>query len=256
MKAAFKADTNYVNTAWEEYLFEGFEEHDVRLGAKCKMHDDFEAKGLTAIMGCGMTSGYASNVIARHYVDKLDSVESIKFRLAKKDTTIPTRKKSSMLGTPVGTPNKPYLILSFPHTNLLRQIHKNGKFLLNRRFGVPEPIGKEMVSHHAHEEPFSIPHSFAEKGLKYCDFKYYVNKQIAPIIALGLGREEEIDVKGTKVSPLDVVLSFVPAPGDAFLNEDPAQFDYLDKTKIVSIMQEIKGKKDGKDITYLIHIRT
>lgn len=256
MKAAFKADTNYVNTAWEEYLFEGFEEHDVRLGAKCKMHDDFEAKGLTAIMGCGMTSGYASNVIARHYVDKLDYVESIKFRLAKKDTTIPDEEEIIHAWNPGWNPKQAVLDFIVPTYKFVdgKFIKMENVFAEPEIWEFPEPIGKEMVSHHAHEEPFSIPHSFAEKGLKYCDFKYYVNKQIAPIIALGLGREEEIDVKGTKVSPLDVVLSFVPAPGDAFLNEDPAQFDYLDKTKIVSIMQEIKGKKDGKDITYLIHI--
>ncbi|MDD4593274.1 MAG: saccharopine dehydrogenase NADP-binding domain-containing protein, partial [Parabacteroides sp.] len=88
MKAALRVNAHYVNTAWEEYLYEGYEEHDVMLGAKLKMHDDFAEKGLTAILGCGMTSGFASNVLVRYYSDKLDTVESVRLRLAKKDISI------------------------------------------------------------------------------------------------------------------------------------------------------------------------
>lgn len=118
----------------------------------------------------------------------------------------------------------------------------------------PEPMGKTLVAHHAHEEPFSIPFEYAEKGLKYCDFKYYVNKQIAPIVALGLGQEEKIKVADTEVSPLDVVLHFVPAPGDAFINEDPSKFDFLDKTQLVMIMIEIIGTKNGQKEKHLIDV--
>lgn len=256
MEAAYKANANYVNTAWEEFLFEGFEKDDVQLGAKLEMHDEFANKGLTAILGCGMTSGYASNVIARYYVDKLDTVESIKFRLAKKNTTISDEEEILHPWNPGWNPRQAVLDHVVPSYKFV-----DGKFIkVEEIFGepevweFPEPIGKTLVSHHSHEEPFSVPHTFAKKGLKYCDFKYYVNKQIAPIIVLGLGQEEKIKVKGVEISPLDVILSFVPEPGDAFLNEDPSKFKHLDETNIVSIMQEIKGVKDGKQITYLIHI--
>lgn len=256
MKAALNVNAHYVNTAWEEFLYEGYEEHDVKLGAKLKMYDDFAQKGLTAVLGCGMTSGFASNVLVRYYADKLDTVESVKFRLAKKDTSISDEEEIIQPWNPGWNPKQAVLDFVIP-----AYVFRDGEYIrLDEPFAepelwhFPEPIGKTLVSHHSHEEPFCIPHLLAEKGLKYCDFKYYVNKQIAPIIALGLGSEEKIEIEGAKIAPLDVVLAMIPPPGDAFLNEDPSTFEYLDKTKFVSIMIEMKGTKDGKDITYLIHI--
>ena len=258
LEAAKLANAHYVNTAWEEYLFEGFEEHDVQLGAKLKMSDEFEEKGLSAVLGCGMTSGYASNVLVRYYVDKLDQVESIKIRLAKKDTTVSDEEEILHPWNPGWNPKQALLDFVVPTYKFCdgQFIRMEQVFAEPEMWDFPEPLGRTLVAHHAHEEPFSLPHTFADKGLKYCDFKYYVNKQIAPIVALGLGQEEKIEVKGTRVSPLDVVLSFVAAPGDAFLNEDPNQFEYLDETKLTSIMLEIKGRKDGRDITYHIHVPT
>lgn len=256
MEAALKAGAHYVNTAWEEYLYEGFNNFHIPVGAKLKMSDEFKSKGLTAVLGCGMTSGYASNVIVRYYVDKLDTVESIKIRLAKKDLSINDEEEILKPWNPGWNPKQALLDFVVPTYKF-----EDGKFVcMKEPFAEPEiwefpsPIGKTLVSHHAHEEPFSIPFTFAEKGLKYCDFKYYVNKQIAPIVALGLGSEDEVDVKGSKIKPIDIVLSLVPASGDAFLDEDPSKFDYLDKTKLVSIMLEIKGEKNSKKVKYLIHV--
>jgi saccharopine dehydrogenase-like NADP-dependent oxidoreductase len=80
--------------------------------------------------------------------------------------------------------------------------------------------------------------------------------QIAPIIALGLASEEEMDVNGVRVKPIDVVLSKVPRPAEGFLNEDPTKFSMQDETKIVSIMLEICGEKDEKEVKYTVVIPT
>ena len=255
LAAAKKAKVHYVNTAWEEYLFEGFEENGIQLGAKLQGNDDYANAGLTAILGCGMTSGFTTNVLIRHYVDKLDTIESIKIRLAKKDTTISEEEEILKPWNPGWNPRQAVLDFVVPTYKYV-----DGEFIkMEQVFAEPEiwdfpGIGKTLVAHHAHEEPFSLPHTFAEKGLKYCDFKYYVGKQIAPIIALGLGQEEKINVKGTEISPLDVVLHFVPSPGDAFLNEDPTQFSHLDQTKLVVIISEMIGTKNGKKLKYLINV--
>lgn len=257
LKAAKEAKVHYVNTAWEEYLFEGVSAAgEIPVDAKLSMEEEFRQLGLTAILGCGMTSGFGSNVLARYYVDQLDSVESIKIRLAKKDTSIPTEEEILHPWNPGWNPKQALLDFIVPTYKF-----EDEKFvLMEKPFAEPEmwefpaPIGATLVSHHAHEEPFSLPFSFKEKGLKYCDFKYYVNKQIAPIVALGLGSEEICEVKGAKVAPIDVVLSMVPTPGDAFLNENPEQFAYLDKTKIVSIMLKIDGMKDNKQVSYEVHL--
>jgi saccharopine dehydrogenase-like NADP-dependent oxidoreductase len=256
MEGALKSGCHYVNTAWEEYLYEGYEENNVQLGQKLKYSDEFLEKKLTAILGCGMSSGYATNVIISNTVDKMETVESIKIRLAKKDTTINEEEEFIRPWNPGWNPRQALLDFVIPTYK-----YENGQFIMMTEvfaepeiWDFPEPVGKMLVSHHAHEEPFCLPFTYAEKGLKYCDFKYYVNKQVAPIVALGLGQEEKISVGGTEVSPLDVVLSFVPNPGDEFLNEDPIKFDYADKTKIVAIMIEIIGTENGKKTKHLIDV--
>lgn len=257
MEAALKVGAHYVNTAWEEYLFEGVDPAgEIPVDARLMMQEDFAKKGTTALLGCGMTSGFGSNILARYYVDKLDSVKSIKVRLAKKDTTIPDEEEILYPWNPGWNPKQALLDFVIPTYKFedKRFVVMDKPFAEPEMWDFPEPIGKTLVTHHAHEEPFSLPFSFRDKGLEYCDFKYYVNKQIAPIVALGLGEEDEIDVKGIKIKPIDVVLSKVPAPGDAFLGEDPSKFDYLDKTKLVAIMVEVIGEKDGKEITYLVHL--
>jgi len=258
MEAALESGVHYLNTAWEETIYEDYEEEDVKPDSKLMYFEDFKAKGKSALLGCGMCSGYASNVIATYYVDKLDSVKSIKFRLAKKNTNVPEEEEILKPWNPGWSPQTALLDFVLPCYKF-----ENGEFvLLEEPFSepevweFPEPIGKQLVTHHAHEEPFSIPQSFVDKGLEYCDFKYYVNKAIAPIVVLGLGSDEEVDIKGQKIKPIDVVLNFVPQPRDSFLNEDPSTFADQDKCNIVSIMIEIIGKEDGKDIKYSIHIPT
>ncbi|MDR2088771.1 MAG: saccharopine dehydrogenase NADP-binding domain-containing protein [Clostridiales Family XIII bacterium] len=258
MRAALKAGVHYLNTAWEEYIYEGFSEHGLRPDARLKYDDAFREKGRTAVLGCGMSSGYATNVVARYYVDRLDTVESIKFRLAKRDTRIPEEEEILHPWNPGWNPKQALLDFVVPTYKF-----ENGEFVkMDQVFAEPEiwdfpaPVGRRQVSHHAHEEPFNIPQSFADKGLKYCDFKYYINKAVAPIVVLGLGSDKARDIGGQSVKPLDVVLSFIPDPGDAFLNEDPSRFEELDATSAVSIMTEIIGCRNGKKLRYLIHVPT
>ena len=257
MAGAVKAGVNYVNTAWDETHFKDFDKiKGFSLDDKFAMFDDFARQNLTAVMGCGQTSGYASNVIIMYYANKMDSVESVKIRLAKKDTSITEEEEILQPWNPGWNPK-----VALGDFDLWCVKFEDGKFVIvDEKFSepelweFPEPFGKTLVAHHAHEEPFAIPFSLAEKGLKYCDFKYYVNKQVAPIVALGLGSDQYIDVKGVRVKPIDVVVALVKPSADGFLKEDPSTFAYMDKTKYVSVMLEIKGIKDGEKITYLIHV--
>ncbi len=253
LQGALKADTNYVNTAYDKFMWD----NEMQLGKKPKLYDEFVACGKTALLGCGMSSGY-TNVIARLYIDKCDTVKSVKVRLAKKDTSIGKYGDAVTAWNPGWDPRQALLDFKLPATVFRDRKYelKTEPFSEIEEWEFPEPIGKIPVSLHAHEEPYSIPLSFAEKGLEYCDFKYYVNMQIAPVVSLGLASEEQIEVNGVKVKPIDVILSMVPKPGDGFFKEDPATFDYLDKTKIVSIMVEVTGTKDGKEVRYNVSIPT
>ncbi len=250
MIAAYLAKVHYVNTAFDKFLWDD----KMELNKKPKLHDEFSSIGKTALLGCGMSSGY-TNVIARYYADKCDTVKSIKVRLAKKDTSTGKYGDAVTPWNPGWDPRQALLDFKLPST-----VFRDGKYELKEEpfseieeWNFPEPIGLTAVSLHAHEEPYSIPLSFHNKGLQYCDFKYYVNMQIAPIVSLGLASEEEVNINGTKIKPIDVVLSKVPKAVDGFLNEDPSSFDYQDKTKIVSIMVEVSGTKNGKEVIYNLH---
>lgn len=253
MKAAVKAGVHYVNTAFDRTLWD----NKIELGKKPHLFDDFVQNGKSALLGCGMSSGY-TNVIVRHYIDKLDTPKSVRVRLAKKDLSIGKYGDAINAWNPGWDPRQALLDFKLQQTKF-----ENGQYVFRdepfseiEEWDFPEPFGKMAVSMHAHEEPYSIPLSFADKGLEYCDFKYYVNMQIAPVIALGLACEEPIDVDGKEIIPLHVVLSRVPKAAEGFLTEDPSKFDFQDKNKLVSIMVEVRGIKDGKEKTYLIAIPT
>lgn len=253
LQGALKAKTNYVSTAYDKFMWD----NKMELGKKPKLYDEFVACGKTAILGCGMSSGY-TNVIARLYADKCDTVKSVKVRLAKKDTAIGKYGDAITAWNPGWDPRQALLDFKLPSTVFRDRKYelKEEPFSEIEEWEFPEPIGKIAVSLHAHEEPYSIPLSFADRGIEYCDFKYYVNMQIAPVVSLGLASEEPIDVNGVKVKPIDVTLSMVPKPGDTFGKEDSSRFEYLDQTKIVSMMIEVVGTKDGKEVKYLVDIPT
>lgn len=253
LQGALKAKTNYVNTAYDRFMWD----YKMELGKKPKLYDEFVAIGKTAVLGCGMSSGY-TNVIARHYIDKCDTVKSVKIRLAKKDTSIGKYGDATTPWNPGWDPMQALLDFKLPATLFRNRKYETftKPFSEIEEWDFPEPIGTTPVSLHAHEEPYSIPLSFADKGLEYCDFKYYVNMQIAPVISLGLASEEPIDIKGVKVKPIDVVLAMVPKPGESFLSEDSSKFEEMDKTKFVSMMVDVIGTKDGKEVRYNVSIPT
>lgn len=254
MGAALEAGTHYVNTAWDEWLLEGYEKQDVVLGAKPKMFQAFQEKGLTALFGCGYSPGFATNVLIRHYSDKLDTVESIDIYLIKKDLSIPPEADVLRPWKPGWAPQLAIEDQMYPKYRF-----ENGKFIkLTEIFAeaeirvFPEPFGKMLVAAHCHEETYGIPHALAPKGLKHLSFKYYIDGHLGTLISTGLCSEEEVEINGVKVRPKDVVLAKVEIPGDAFMNEDPELFDKMDKERLVNISFEIKGTKDGKTVKYII----
>jgi saccharopine dehydrogenase (NAD+, L-lysine-forming) len=253
LQGALEAGVHYVNTAFDRFMWDG----KMELGKKPKLQDAFQAKGISALLGCGMSSGY-TNVLARLYADRLDTVKSVKVRLAKKDTSLGKYGDAVTAWNPGWDPRQALLDFVLPAT-----IFRDGKYEVKEKpfseieeWKFPEPIGRMPVSMHAHEEPYSIPLRFSDRGLTYCDFKYYVNMQIAPLISLGLASQEPIDVKGQQVKPLDMVLALTPKPSEGFLNENPADFDHQDETKLTYIMLEVAGKKDGAEKVYTIFIPT
>jgi saccharopine dehydrogenase-like NADP-dependent oxidoreductase len=74
----------------------------------------------------------------------------------------------------------------------------------------PEPVGEvEDVYHCIHSEIATLPLTYKEKGIKKVNFKQSIGENLTePIkvmIKIGLTGREPIDVKGEKVTPIDLL---------------------------------------------------
>ena len=247
MKAALKAKAHYVNTAFDTPFWE-----EIAAGKPLSLQKEFKEAGLTALLGSGMAPGFI-NVVVRQHCDQLDTVESIKLRLGKSKSDA---GEYDDIIAPWNPGWAPIQALKDCADNAI--CYDEGKYgYVPPYAGIEEwefasPVGSKLVSHHSHEEPYSLPLNIG-KGLKYCDFKYYVCYHPAALVSLGLASSEEIDVKGVKIKPIDVVSAVLPKAGNAFLMEDPSTFEYQDEHVFMSMMAEIIGTKDGKAVTYLIN---
>ena len=248
MKGALKAKANYINTAfdapyWDEFV-RGTKIEDMPL---CK---EFEDAGLTALFGCGFAPGW-TNILARRFANKLDQVDSIKMRVGKA-TRLPGEHPYDWVLRPwnPGWSPKQALVDCASPTYAL----ESGKYVKYPPFGglemcdFPEPIGTLPVTHHSHEEIYSMPATF--KGVKDINFKYYLMYQPAILYALGLCSQNEINVNGAMVKPIDVVASMVPPPSNNIFVESEEKLEYADKTAFIELIVEVSGIKDGKKVTW------
>ena len=245
MEGSLKAKAHYVNTAFDTPFWDELLENK-----ELTLHKEFKEAGLTALLGCGMAPGF-TNVLARHYANKLDKVTEIRMRIGKKNIADGSNWYTEALQpyNPGWSPKQALVDCLSPSYAL-----ENGKFVKYAPFtGLEEcdfsdPIGTLPVTHHSHEETYSMPRTF--EGLQYCDFKYFMPIAPAVFYACGLLDENEIVVNNTKIKPLDVVVAKITAPSDSFLAQTKEKLEIADKTAFVEMIVEVTGEKDGKKVTY------
>lgn len=248
MKGALKAKCHYINTAfdapyWDEFLA-GTKIEDLTL---CK---EFKEAGLTALFGCGFAPGW-TNVLARRFANRMDSVESIKLRIGKANIVEGEGPDDWVLRpwNPGWAPKQALVDCATPTYAL-----EEGKFVSYPPFGgmepceFPDPVGTVQVTHHSHEEIYSMPSTFPDA--KYIDFKYYLMKQPAMFYAQGLLSQDEIEVNGAKVKPIDVIASMVPAPSTNVFGATDEELAEADKKAFIELIVEVSGMKDGKPVTW------
>jgi len=240
-QAAVESGVHYVDAAGDYQLLE-----QLTRGNLPEIGNEFKKAGLTALIGCGGTPG-VSNVLVKYACDELDQVESICIRCSGK---IPKEPQDIISAWDPGWSPK-IAITDYAEETV---VFENGEYKKYPPFSGREeydfaPFGKVLLSHHAHEEVFMLPH-FIGKGVKYCDFKYPLDIRAANLVKLGFASDKPIDVKGVKVSPLDVLVKLVPSPANAFFTEDEAIKHPVDFAKIIVI--KVKGVKSGEDVEHII----
>ena len=241
MQAAVESGVHYVDAASDYPLMEQLTRRELP-----EIDNAFKEAGLTALICCGGIPGM-DNVLVKYACDKLDQVESICIRLSGQIS----QKPQDIIGAwnPGWSPK--IAIIDYAAETL---VFENGEYKRYPPFSGREeydfgPFGKVLLSHHLHEEVFGLPH-FIDKGVKYVDFKFPVDVRAGNLVKLGFASDKPIDVKGVKVSPLDVLVKLVPSPVNAFFNEDEAVKHPVDFARICVI--KVKGVKSGEDIEHII----
>lgn len=206
MEACLRTKTNYIDTAscgpqW--------------LKKQLEWNDKFAEAGILGIMGLGCDPGF-SNIAARYAVDQLDVVDSILIRDG--DNSVvdydgfcsyfsPQTAIQECLAKPnYWTADKGEQLFPMPFAN-------------KEEFEFPEPIGWLDCYNVEHEEATTLGETIGRaKGCQYVDFKYALHPDFVNTLQvlsyLGLDSDEEIDVRGVKVIPRDVVVTTMPKPAD------------------------------------------
>jgi saccharopine dehydrogenase-like NADP-dependent oxidoreductase len=206
-----------------------------------KLNDKFREAGLTAILGIGECPGI-TNVMARHAVDRLDSVETILVRDTWMDFT-------------EGAP--PFMVtwsLStlFDEMTIPAMIFENGQYKEvpplsgKETMTFPEPFGSQDQYYTIHSEPATFPVSFKNKGIKNVNWKEggpgFLD--IKTLVDAGLASEEPLKVKDTEIVPRQFLLKLLNSQNLMGCPEGVTPDDW-EVTRIIAI-----GKKDGKKVSY------
>ncbi len=247
MKAALEIGANYVNTAFDRPFWD-----QQVAGEPLEFADAFKNANLAALLGCGMTPGLL-NVMVRYYTDKLDTVDSIRLRVGGRNINQDPYDHIFEPWNPGWSPKQALIdCAAYPH------VFKAGEYELVQPYAeleeweFPDPIGELLVSHHSHEEVYSLPRTIG-KGTSYCDFKYVVSYQPAVLVTLGLASQEELDLNGVKVKPIDLVTKLLPKPGNKFLEETRETAAVSSRNMFMSMTLCIEGEKNGSRAEYRVN---
>jgi saccharopine dehydrogenase (NAD+, L-lysine-forming) len=243
MAAALAAETHYVDTASNTPFLE-----NLISGDEPEMQRAFMAIGKTALAGCGFAPGIA-NVLTRYACDQLERVEKIVIRVGRKSAAASDEVVSEW--RPTWSPEILLEDYSEPPMLLIDGEYVQVPIFSNPEiYNFPEPVGELLLSSHMHEEPYMIPKFYMDKGLRYFDFKYPVDKLAGAFIRMGFASHEPIDVKGVRVAPVDVLMKLVKRPGNKFFTEDEESILDSDLTGIMEI--SIDGERQGDKVTHTV----
>jgi saccharopine dehydrogenase (NAD+, L-lysine-forming) len=248
MRGALEVGANYINSAFDTPFWE-----ECRNGAtqeELTLFAEFKAAGLTALLGCGFAPGW-TNVLARRFANRLDTVDSIRMRVSK-TASVPGELPYDWLFRPwnPGWSPKQALIDCASPTFAF----ENGEFVEYAPYAgiemcrFPDPMGEQPVTHHSHEENYSMPLTF--KDVKNVEFKYNLQPQPAIFYTTGLLSQEKKDIGGVKVAPLDVVASCIASPGANVFGLTDEHLEYADRTAFVELIVEVSGAKNGAPVTW------
>lgn len=234
MDACLECGVNYLDTANYEPKDEAHFEYSWQWAYKEK----FEKAGLTAILGCGFdpgVSGVYTAYAAKHHFDEIEYLDIVDCN--------------------AGNHHKAFATNFNPEINI-REITQKGRFWQDGKWvqtgalEIHKPltypnIGPRESYLMYHEELESLVKNFPtiKRARFWMTFGQEYLTHLRVIQDIGMARIDEVDYNGVKIVPLQFLKAVLPNPQD--LGEN-----YEGET---SIGCRIRGKKDGKELTYYVY---
>ena len=214
-----------------------------------ELSDRFAEAGLSAVLGMGSAPG-VPNVQARYAAERLDTIETIHIYDGIKPSPPDDVRFTYAVPTIVD------------ELTLSPLVYRDGEFVACEplsefeNYWFAPPLGLLPMHLSLHSEVATLPITFRDRGLKECFFKinYWgmakeTVKKMRVLADFGFAGREPVEVKGQSVVPRDLLVAlmsgYVPPITD-FLA--PPESRPPNWTK--EIVTEVRGMKDGKEITY------
>ncbi len=225
MHAALKAGAHYVDLGG---MF-----HETR--RQLKLHDEFYAAGLTAVVGMGAAPGI-TNILAAHACADLEQVESVE---ASFGAGVEDHEDASRFVPPYSlrTIMQEFLEESVQFVNGSHQSQPpmSGTRVIN----FPHPIGALDCIYTLHSEPATLPNYLRAKGVRDVMWRLGLPAALTDAIrtfaSAGLGASEPIEYHGVQIVPVDFLLAAIEANQR---NLDTAKSPY---TETGCLRVEVKG---------------
>jgi saccharopine dehydrogenase-like NADP-dependent oxidoreductase len=240
MRAALALGSHYLNTAaCPEHLDQFIHRRPLELDA------DFRAAGRTALLSCGVSPGVA-NILCRRHTDDLDAVERIEIRAG---FLSPSQNEVIKTWVPSWCPEQQYFDYCDPPC-----LFHDGKHEHMPPFHEPEeydfggPLGKVTLTHHAHDEQYTLP-LLIGKGIRYCCYKYPFEPAVATFFATGFTHDKTVEVNGTTVRPVDVLMKLLPRPVQIATLDREVQAQLVPLIAATRAHIKIVGAKGGRAVT-------
>ena len=207
-------------------------------------HEKFKAKGLLALVGCGIAPGLA-NVLVRESVEKVDTCDFIGIYFY--DGFLTKRFIPFWWSPEVALGDMAYKTFRYENREFVTDVPFSRPQMM-KFVGVDKEI--RMVDHE-HDEPVTMGllAQSVLKGARDIEFKYGGPQvELAEsLYKLGLLSKVPVDVKGCLVSPFDVLMRQIPrAP--RFEDEIQAIIEEGIIQEEGAFLVRIKGVKGGKPV--------
>ena len=214
-----------------------------------ELSDRFAEAGLSAVLGVGSAPG-VPNVQARYAAERLDTIETIHIYDGIKPPPPDDVRFTYAVPTIVD------------ELTLSPLVYRDGEFVACEPLSEFEdywfapPLGLLPMHLSLHSEVATLPITFRDRGLKECFFKinYWgmaqeTVKKMRVLADFGFAGRGLVEVKGQSVVPRDLLVAlmsdYVPPITD-FLAPPESQPPNWTK----EIVTEVRGMKDGKEMTY------